>query len=192
MVDSSGPASIEIDGLSVTIELDQQIASLRYFSPAGQFAASVHEAVGWNIAQPLRAGQGGSAGSAHFALAWRSPTETLLLTRNRTAFAELAQRLAAEADGCMVDQTGGVRLFRVAGPRARDLLLRLGSATSIPEVGEARPGRFAELTVLAASIRTGEYLLLVERVYANHLYEWMSTIAADLQSNGSMSDPITP
>jgi sarcosine oxidase gamma subunit len=180
MADSSAPASIAIDGLSVTIELDQQIASLRYFSPTGQFAAGVRTWLGWSVAEPLRAGYGGSASGAHFVLAWRSPTETLLLTRNGTAFSELAQRLAAETDGCLVEQTGGTRLLRVTGPRARDLLLRLGSATSIPEVGEARPGRFAELTLLAASIRGGEYLLLVERVYANHLLEWMSATAADL------------
>jgi sarcosine oxidase gamma subunit len=181
MVDPSAPAFIEIDGLSVTLELDQQIASLRYFSAAGQFAAGVRSRLGWPLGEPLRAGHGDSAMSgADFCLAWRSPTETLLLTRNRIAFVELAQRLAAEADGCMVEQTGGWRLFRVKGSRARDLLLRLGSATSIPDLGEARPGRFAELTVLAASIRAGEYLLLVERVYANHLVEWMSATAADL------------
>jgi sarcosine oxidase gamma subunit len=180
MVDSSTPASIESGGLSVILELDQQIASLRYFSPTGPFAAHVRALLGWPLGEPLRAGHGGSPiSSADFVLAWRSPTETLLLTRNRMAFAELTQRLAAEADGCMVDQTGGTRLFRVTGPKARDLLLRLGSATSIPDVGEARPGRFAELTVLAASIRAGEYLLLVERVYANHLFEWMSATAAD-------------
>ena len=180
MVESSLPASLEIDGLSVTLELDQQIASLRYFTPSGPFAAGVRSWLEWPLEEPLRAGHCGSARGADFVLAWRSPTETLLLTRNGAAFVQLAQRLATEADGCIVEQTGGMRLFRVTGLRARDLLLRLGSATSIPEVGEARPGRFAELTVLAASIRAGEYLLLVDRVYANHLFEWMSATAADL------------
>jgi len=180
MVDSSAPASIDIDGLSVTLDLGPQIASLRYFSPAGQFAAAAGAWLGWPLGEALRAGHGDSMQGGDFVLAWRSPTETLLLTQNRAAFAELAQRVAADVDGCMVEQTGGTRLFRVTGSRARDLLLRLGAATSIPEVGEARPGRFAELTVLAASIRAGEYLLLVERAYANHLFDWMSATAADL------------
>ena len=180
MVDP-GAAAIQIDGLSVTVELDQQIASLRYFSSSGHFAARVRALLGWPVDEPLRAGHGdAAAGGADFLLAWRSPSETLLLTRNRTAFTGLVQQLGVETDGCVVEQTGGTRLFRVSGARARDLLQRLGSLSSIPEIGEARPGRFAELTVLAASIRAEEYLLLVERVYAKHLFEWMSACAADL------------
>ena len=49
----------------------------------------------------------------------------------------------------------------------------------LPEPGEARTGRLAELTVQTISVQAGEYLLLVERVYANHLFEWMSKTAAD-------------
>ena len=134
------------------------------------------------MAEPLRAGHGGSGHerALHSSCAWRSPTETWLLTENRVCFTELTRALSAETDGYMIDQTGGIRVIRVTGPKARDLLLRLGSAASIPEVGEARPGRLAELAVLAASVRAGEYLLMVERVYANHLLEWIGASAADL------------
>jgi hypothetical protein len=79
----------------------------------------------------------------------------------------------------MVVQTGGIRVLRVAGSRARDLLLRLGSAQAIPALGEARTGRLAELQVLTACVQAGEYLLLVERVYANHLLEWVRATVAD-------------
>jgi hypothetical protein len=59
-------------------------------------------------------------------------------------------------------------------------LLRLGAATVIPNLGEARSGRLAELQVLTACVSPKEYLLLVERVYLNHLLEWMTATAADL------------
>jgi hypothetical protein len=59
-------------------------------------------------------------------------------------------------------------------------LLRLGAATAIPTLGEARSGRLAELQVLTACVNAGEYLLLVERVYAIHLLEWIGATAADL------------
>jgi sarcosine oxidase gamma subunit len=181
MVESDLGASIQIDGLSVRTELDYQIAALRYFSPSGQFAARVRYFLGAPVAEPLRAGHGDAVTSgAPFILAWRSPTETWLLTENRAFFTELSHALSAETDGCLIDQTGGIRVIRVAGPKAHDLLLRLGSAASIPAVGEAHPGRLAELTVLTASIRAGEYLLLVERVYANHLLAWVGATAADL------------
>ena len=53
----------------------------------------------------------------------------------------------------MVVQTGGIRVLRVAGPRAHELLLRLGSATAIPALGEACSGRLAELQVLTACVQ---------------------------------------
>jgi hypothetical protein len=104
----------------------------------------------------------------------------LLLTQHRAAFAALTQDLSAESDGCMVDQTGGIRVIRATGPRAPELLLRLGSAASVPDLGEAHSGRLAELNVLTASVRAGEYLLLVEGVYTHHLLEFMRVTALDL------------
>ena len=79
----------------------------------------------------------------------------------------------------MVDQSGGIRVLRVGGPRARDLLLRLGAASALPQPGEARTARLAELPVLTIGEEAGGYLLLVERVYANHLFEWIHATAAD-------------
>ncbi len=173
--------AIEIDGLSVGADRNIQIASLRYFHHAGRFAAAVREAVGRALPEPLRAFQVGSAAQGSYViLAWRSPTETLLLSNDRAAFDELDRQLAAAPDGCMVNQTGGIGVFRVQGKKAGDLLQRLGAATAIPNLGEARSGRLAELQVLTACLLSGEFLLLVERVYANHLLEWIRTTAADL------------
>jgi sarcosine oxidase gamma subunit len=181
MADQNGrTVVIDVDGLSVRHERGLQIASLRYFEPGGSFAAAVAGFAGGPLPEPLRALQVERAThDAHLVFAWRSPTETLLLSNGKTAFTELAQRLATAVDGCMVDQTGGICVFRVRGPRAGDLLVRLGATTAMPGLGEARSGRLAELQVLTVCVQAGEYLLLVERVYADHLLEWIRATAAD-------------
>src|SRR5882724_382801 len=174
------PTEIEIDGLSVTADRDIQVASLRYFHQAGRFAAAVREAVGRALPEPLHAFQIGSAAQGSYViLAWRSPTETLLLSSDRAAFDELERQLAATTDGCMVNQTGGICVLRAQGEKVGSLLLRLGAATAMPGLGEARSGRLAELQVLTACVQAGEFLLLVERVHANHLIEWIRATLAD-------------
>ncbi|HME39296.1 MAG TPA: sarcosine oxidase subunit gamma family protein [Steroidobacteraceae bacterium] len=180
MDDSPGKLEADLNGLSVIEERGLLIASLRYFDRADRFVAAVQETAGRCLPEPLQALEVELASGAQCILAWRSPTETLLLTSAGAAFAELAQRVAAELDGCMVDQTGGISVLRVRGTRARDLLLRLGAATAIPGVGEARGARLAELPLLTVCVQAGEFLLLVERVYANHLLLWIDATTADL------------
>jgi heterotetrameric sarcosine oxidase gamma subunit len=171
---------IEADGLSVCIEGGLLVASLRYFDRTGNFAAAVSDALGAPLPECLCAIRiEGATNAGQFLVCWRSPTETLLLCASRSVFGELEQRLAAVADGCMVEQTGGVSVIRVQGPRAGDLLLRLGASTAIPGQGEALSGRMAEVQVLTACVLEGEFLLLVERAYARHLLEWIATTAAD-------------
>ena len=179
-MDDPSVAVIESQGVSVTADRGLLIASLRYFDQAGGFAAAVREAVGRALPEPLRAFQIGSATQGSYViLAWRSPTETLLLSNDRAAFEELERELAAAPDGCMVNQTGGICVLRARGEKAGSLLLRLGAVTAIANVGEARSGRLAELQVLTACLQPGEFLMLVERVYANHLIEWIRATAAD-------------
>jgi sarcosine oxidase gamma subunit len=171
---------IEVNGLSVSVERGALVASLRYFQRTGSFAAAVREALGRPLPECLRAMRiEDVTNDAKFLLCWRSPTETLLLCTSRIAFTELERRLATLADGCMVDQTGGLSVVRVQGPRAGDLIPRLGASTAIPRLGEALSGRMAEVPVLTACIQEGEFLLLVERAYARHLLEWIGTTAAD-------------
>jgi hypothetical protein len=177
---SRSTPAVEIDGLSVSDDPGLQVASLRYFDTAGAFAGAVREIIGRPVPEPLHATQvEPPPNNAHFILAWRSPTETLLLCSDRVAFADLERRLAAAADGCMVEQTGGIRVLRVQGFRTRELFLRLGATTAIPSLGEARSGRLAEVHVLTACVQAREFLLLVERVYAAHLLEWIRATAAD-------------
>jgi len=124
----------------------------------------------------------GEIDRAPLILAWRSPTETLLLSKDSGEFARIQRHLASMTDGCMVAQTGGVSVLRVQGQGARELLLRLGATTAIPDLGQARVSRLAEVHVMAACVLAGEFLLLVERVYADHLKAWINATVADLRA----------
>jgi sarcosine oxidase gamma subunit len=177
---AAAPPVVEGKGLRVT-GLSGELASLRYFDRKGPFAETVRETLGMPLPQALSASARGLRPGAELLLAWRSPTETLLFCGDhaRPVFAELQQRLAGAADGSMVNQTGGIRGYRLEGHRAADLLQRMGAITAIPGLGEARSGRLAELQVLATCVQAGEILLWVERVYADHLTNWMRATVAD-------------
>ncbi len=172
-------AAMEVNGMRVEHARGMRVASLRYFDRGGKFAAVVRESVGRPMPEPLRADSvDGVSEDPRFILAWRSPTETLLLSTDEAAFAGLEERLAGEVDGCMVNQTGGLCALRVRG-RTDDLLLRLGSSDSIPGVGEARASRMADLQALAVCVQAGTLFLLVERVYVAHLLDSIGRTAAD-------------
>ena len=178
--------AIEADGLSVSIDCEYWAASLRYFDSQGSFAAVLRNVLGTPLPEPLRAMRTqapirGEApvNSLPFILAWRSPTETLLLSKDALAFAQLEGEFVASADGCMVNQTGGLCVLRVQGRSTDYLLTRLGAMSAIPGMGEARTGRFAELQATAVRVAADEVLLIVERVYADHLLEWVAVTAGD-------------
>jgi hypothetical protein len=170
----------QVPSLSVEPRHDWQIGSLRYFDGAGSMGANLRSAVGGPLPGPLTAVRYASA-QAELILAWRSPTETLIMTADGAAFAAVASRAAEDRSaGYLVEQTGGVRAWQLAGTRARDVLERIGSAGSIPALGESRAGRLAELPVLSISVREGEFVLLVERVYSEHLLGWIDATTADM------------
>jgi hypothetical protein len=175
---------IDAAGLSVRLDETLRIASLRYFDLAGTFVAALGSALGGPMPEPLRAvlrtmAGAGTEAADELVLAWRSPTETLLLSHDALRFTSIAKQAADCADGCMVDQTNGVGAYTVTGARAPDLLVRLGSTAAIPALGEARSSRLAELTVTSICVRPGEILLLVERVYGRHLMGWIAATAGD-------------
>jgi hypothetical protein len=196
-------AGLEALGISVRLESGLLIASLRYFEAAGAFAAALASDLGGPLPEPLRvvrrtvgrAGTGAlgaSAGSVGTTgpgaadapgpdtmLAWRSPTETIVLTSDIGRFAAVATRAADRSDGHMVDQTDGISAYTVTGTRARDLLVRLGSTAAIPALGESHASRLAELSVMSLCVRPGEIMLLVERVYGSHLMGWIAATVGD-------------
>jgi len=173
-------AAVEVAGLCVKLERNFQVAALRYFDVKGGFGAAVQDLVGGSLPEPLRAVElAHAANRSSFILAWRSPTECMLLSEDPAAFAGVQKQLAIRSDGCFVDQTDGIWALKVGGNRGADLLLRLGATASVPEQGAARTTRVAELAVLGLCVRAGEIVLLVERVYADHLFGWIAETLAD-------------
>jgi hypothetical protein len=164
--------------LVACVEETMQVATLRYFTREGLFADVVRRATGMPLPAVLEARE-----EAQLILAWRSPTETLCVTRSATRLAELGASLAACTEGCMVELTGGLRIVSLTGLRIADLLSRLGSTASVPVTGEARRSRIADVPVLAISVRAGETLLVVDRVYLPHLLAWIRETLLDFETS---------
>jgi Sarcosine oxidase, gamma subunit family len=161
---------------SVSVDNWLQVAALRYFEGAGEFAAAVKTSTGLALPGPLEAV---AADGGEVILAWRSPTETCCLTGSAARLSRLATQLARAADGCLVDLSGGLKVVRVAGERIPDLLCRLGGSACVPQNGEARRGRLADVPVLALSARAGETLLVVDRAYLPHVLGWIRETLLD-------------
>ncbi len=170
------------DGLSVQIDAEVQIGALRYCDGATIDDAVLRALGGAGLPAPgqVLSGIAGGTATDDTLLAWRSPTETLVLCpRGNDTLAAVAAAIEGALDACLVDQTGGIWVLRLQGPRVADLLRRLGSTTAVPPVGACRFGRLAEITVGTLSVREGEVLLLVERLYADHVLAWIRETIAD-------------
>jgi hypothetical protein len=182
--ESAVRAGIDVDGLSVRLDRSLRIGSLRYFHAAGS-VSTIAGVVGGSLPKALQAAlqATGSPGAgrkdSEFILAFRSPTETLLLSDDAEWFESIASLAAGRSDGCLVEQTAGIWAWTVTGARTRDLLTRLGAPSMIPALGEARTGRLADVAVMSVCVRPGEILLLVERVYSRHLMEWIAATVDD-------------
>lgn len=159
------------------VEETMQVATLRYFSREGAVADAVRTETGMPLPAVLEASE-----ASQLILAWRSPTETLCVTRSTTRLSELGASLAACADGYLVELTGGLRIVRLTGLRIADLLARLGGTASVPAPGEARRSRVADVPVFAISLRAGETLLIVDRVYLPHLLAWIRETLLDFEA----------
>jgi hypothetical protein len=177
MDESPATSRIASADLVACVEETMQVATLRYFSREGAFAEAVRTATGMALPAVLEARE-----EAQLILAWRSPTETLCVSRSATRLAELGAMLAACAEGCMVELTGGLRIVRLTGLRIADLLCRLGGTGSVPIPGEARRSRIADVAVLAISLRAGETLLVIERVHLPHLLAWIRETLLDIEA----------
>jgi hypothetical protein len=117
-------------------------------------------------------------GAAQTVLAWRSPTETWLLSSSAEHIAAVEERAAGRTDGCCIEQTGGILIWKVGGVRTADFLARLGAAV-MPTPGEARTARLADLSVTRVCVRPAHIMLLVDRAYGPHVLGWMRETAAD-------------
>jgi sarcosine oxidase gamma subunit len=174
---------IDAAGLSIQPVASVWMAAIRFFDPAGEFVNGLAGRVGGPMPGPLQAlryaaDPAGAAPQSQILLASRSPNETLLLCDQAWVLAALEDFAAGRSDGCVVNQTGAYRVWEIAGDRAPDFLARLGSA-SLPALGEARMSRVAELTVMTLSVEAGSTLVLVDRLYSEHLAGWMAETLRD-------------
>jgi heterotetrameric sarcosine oxidase gamma subunit len=181
MADNHDLAPIEAAGLRVVFEPRVQVASLRYFDRQGAFARLVHDVTGVTLPDCLRAlGRPADRTPEAIVLAWRSPTETLMIGAAPTLIGTLQRAATTLTDGCIVDQSGGALVFRARGEAVAELFTRLGGQGAGPAIGESRRTRLADVAVLAAKVQPEETLLIVERCYAPHLIGAIRISAADL------------
>ena len=194
MAESPGPAGegpLFCDGLAVEKDDGMQVASLRYFPGRAPFAQAVREVLGVGLPAALQAlalpsiseasaAVGAQSPPAQLLLAWRSPTETLCLAGNASIFAPVRALVARRADGCLVDLTSGLQVLRLSGERIAELLSRLGGYGSVPQPGETRRSRLADVPVFALSVQPAETWLLVDRAYLPHLLDWIRETVRDL------------
>ena len=181
MVDAKDPyAPLQAPGISVRVDRALRVATLRYFDAQGAFAQACHAALGIPLPTARHAVEvPGSPAGVEFILAWRHPTQTLVVSNDGAALSALQSELRAAVGGLCLDQSGGLWVVRVQGVRTRDLLLRIGNEASVPTPGESRISRIAELPVVSLSVKPGETLLLLDRVYAEHLLNWIRVTLAD-------------
>lgn len=179
MAEERSGERIASTGLVACVEERMAIGTLRYLDRHGTFAQTLQSLTGAAVPEPLAAQE---LAGAQLILAWRSPSETLCLSRSAAALTELTDRLGVAPDGCALDLTGGIRVVRLTGARITDLLCRLGGATSVPAPGEARRSRLADVPVLAVSVRDGETLLAVDRAYLPHLLAWIRATLLDFEA----------
>lgn len=162
------------EGLALKTDVPLHVATVRYFDAGGAFAAALTHAAGVPVPGPLAAAAGRS-----LVLAWLGPRETLALCADGARLEELAAQLSEVPGGHVVDLRGGLTALRLEGPGAGELLGRLGGFGTVPQPGEARRGRLADVPVLAISLRPREIELVVDRAYAAHLLDWVRRTLED-------------
>jgi len=181
MAENPDLTPIQVAGLRVVLEPRLQVASLRYFDRQGSFAGRVHNITGMRLPDSLCALRSAEERTWEaIILAWRSPTETLMISAAPTLIETLQGAAATLPDGCIVDQRGGALVFRARGEAVAELFTRLGGQGAGPAIGESRRTRLADVAVLAAKVQPEETLLIVERCYAPHLIGAIRISAADL------------
>ena len=165
---------VDVPSADASVDPSVRIASLRYYDPHGTFAAALLP-LGLALPRPLRCVVAGSAAGSVDILAWRSPTETVLICDSVPRFDRLRRALPAADEGCLIDQTHGRRLIRLHGAAARSLA-HLGSGFAEIEVGAVRIGRMADVAVLACRPCAEVWLLIVDRLYLDHFIGYLKTV----------------
>lgn len=155
-----------LPGLSVNDSV--RIVSLRYYNTRGVFCAAL-STLRIVVPEPLRCTVAQPTPGALDILAWRSPTETVWICDSPPRFDEIKGALKESDDGYLVDQTHGRRLVQLRGPRSGKLLAHVGSGFAEMAVGASKIGRMADIAVLVCRPSEEQWLLVVDRLYLEHL-----------------------
>lgn len=180
-MDSQGAAEPKLVAHGVEVELDRslQVGALRYCN-AAEPGAILHTLFGAALPPPLRWAAAAMAnGRGECLLVFRSPTETWVLTTDAETLHALRRALAGAPAACLVEQTGGILALRVTGERTRDLWQRIGLDGHFPQDGEALTCRIADVGVTVVCSTPHEILLLVDRLYVEHLLGWIGATLID-------------
>jgi heterotetrameric sarcosine oxidase gamma subunit len=174
MAGSDGyPNPLIAPGITVALEPEMHVMSLRYFESRGAFAAAVQRCLGLQL--PIEPNAIAITVSDHempTLLAWRRPGESLLLCVDPAIIEAVATTLAGLGDGRASNLTGGASVVRIAGPQTGRLLSRIAGHDPMPASRGSRAARVADLpTVL---VRTGpDVYLLFDRAFLEHMMQWL-------------------
>jgi sarcosine oxidase subunit gamma len=114
---------------------------------------------------------------------WLSPDEWLI-TVPALQTCTLEQRLRDEIPGhfALVDSSGGLTLYQLAGPQVVNLLKKCVAVDLHPQafpVGKVVSTVFAKHQVILRRRETDAFELLVRRSYADYVWRWISDASAE-------------
>lgn len=170
---------IEAPGITVVADAAMSVASLRYFMPSGAFVAVVRRHLGVDL--PLDSNSIAITDRPATLLAWRRPGECLLISPDCGIVDELVAASGGFSDGRAINLTHGTCVLRIGGCRSAELFSRVGCHGSMPPPESARATRVAELHVMLIRALSDDILLLIDRLYVEHLMRWIRASIADLE-----------
>jgi heterotetrameric sarcosine oxidase gamma subunit len=113
-------------------------------------------------------------------LIWRSPNETLLLTKDASLASALlaALRPVPCALACALDSSAGTLVVEMRGANVEALLSRLVDSQSLPrEAGQASRIRLVDIAVVVWRDAPDRAGLLIDRANGHYLARWLSYTA---------------
>jgi sarcosine oxidase gamma subunit len=182
MADLTPPfLKVQAPGVHIYSDESVHVVSLRYFDRSSAFSRATTRLIGVSLPEVCHA-TGGTSNFGETILAWRSPTETVLLCDQASSIEQLQTEAERHSDGCMVNLTGGTSVLRLSGEAVPQLFSRMGGQGAYPEVGEARRSRLADLAVFTLQVHAGDVLVLVDLMYCEHLLNWLRAAAGELST----------
>ena len=157
------PGCREVSGL--------HIATLRHL-PDDRAAAACVAA----LALPWPLDPGVLAGDDPY-LAWRSPTECLLIGTDAQPVSHLLETLApGRSETAMAcEMAEALAVFELYGPKLDDWLCHLVDSLSIPrERGRSSRARMVDIPVLLLRLRSDQLWLLADRTIAPYIRNWLT------------------